>query len=100
MHVAALPVSLRKHFADRPFQPGMIVTDGEDYASQTASFKSQKKVFPAGRALAIGHLHAEHLAPALPINADGQQHRSRADHRVLSELLIPRVYNQIGILTL
>ena len=88
MHVAARQP---EHFGDRPFQLGMIVADGEDYASQTASFKSQKKVFRACRALAIGHLHAEHLAPALPINADGQQHRSRADHRVLAQLLIARV---------
>ncbi len=32
MHVAALPESLREHFHDRPFEPRMIVTDGENYS--------------------------------------------------------------------
>ena len=78
----------------------MIVADGEDYAPQAASFEAKKKVFPACGTLPVGHLHAEHLAPAIPINADGHKHRSRADHCVLPHFLIPRVEDQIGILAL
>ena len=61
---------------------------------------AKQKVFPAGRALPVGHLHAEHLAPSLPINADGHQHRSGADDSVLAHLLIARVEDQVGILAL
>jgi len=77
----------------------MIVTDGEDDSAQTASFQSEEKVFPARRTFPIGHLHSEHLAPALPINADGHKHRAGANHRVLAHLLIAGVQDQIGIFT-
>ena len=100
MHIAALPVSFGQHFDDGPLEPGMIVADGEDDSAQAASFQTKKELFPTCRTLPIGHLHAEHLTSALPINPDGHKHRSRADHCVLPHFLIPRVEDQIGILTL
>ena len=54
----------------------MIVADGEDHSAQTASFQTKKKLLPTRRALPIGHLNAEYLASALPIDADGHKHRS------------------------
>ena len=78
----------------------MVVAHGEDYPPQAAFLQAKEKLFPAGGTLPVGHLHSEHLAPALPINADGHQYRSRTDYRALSELLIPRVENQIRILAL
>ena len=48
----------------------------------------------------VDHVHAEHLTSAIPINADGHKHRSRANHCVLPHFLIPRVEDQIGIFTL
>ena len=78
----------------------MIVADGENYAPQSASFQTKKKLLPTGSTLPIGHLYAEHLAPAFPIDADGHKHRSRADHCVLPHFLIPRVEDQIGILAI
>src|SRR6476646_3573714 len=69
MHVAALPESFRENFHDRPFKPRMIVADGENHAPQPPSFQTEQKVLPAGGTLPIGHLHAEHLAPALPIRS-------------------------------
>src|SRR6476619_5708274 len=96
MHIAALPVSFEQHFDDGPLEPGMIVAD----SAQAASFQTKKELFPTCRTLPIGHLHAEHLTSAIPINPDGHKHRSRADHCVLPHFLIPRVEDQIGILTL
>ena len=78
----------------------MVVADGENYAPQSTSFETEEEVFPACRTLPIGHLHAEHLAPALPIDPDGHEHRSRADHSILPHFLIPRIDDQIGILAI
>src|SRR6476660_2914596 len=100
MHIAALPVGFGQHFDDGPLEPGMIVADGEDYSTQAASLEAKKELFPACGTLPVGHLHAEHLTSAIPINADGHKHRSRANHCVLPHFLIPRVEDQIGILTL
>ncbi len=52
---------------------------------------------PVSLAFGVPLFHSEHLAPSLPINADGYKHRSRADHGILSHFLIPRVDNQVGI---
>ena len=54
----------------------MIVADRKDHSAKAASFQTKKELFPTRRALPIGHFHSEHLAPTLPINADGYKHRS------------------------
>ena len=77
----------------------MIVADGEDDAPQATSFQAQEELLPACGALPIGYLHAEHLAPAFPIDSDGYEHCSGSDHGVLPHFLIPRVQDQIGIFT-
>src|SRR6478752_8569661 len=100
MHIAALPVGFGQHFDDGPLEPRMIVADGEDYSTQAASLEAKKELFPACGTLPVGHLHAEHLTSAIPINADAHKHRSRADHCVLPHFLIPGVEDQIGILTI
>jgi hypothetical protein len=99
MHVAALPISLRNHFHNRPFEPRVVVADGEDHSSQAASFQTNKELFSTRRALPIGHLHSEHPAPAFPIDSDGHEHCSGSDHGVLPHFLIPHVQDQIGIFT-
>ncbi len=77
----------------------MVVTYHEIYAPQSTPFKSEQKVFPTRRTLPVGHFHAEHLAPAFPIDSDGYEHCSGSDHGVLPHFLIPRVQDQIGIFT-
>jgi hypothetical protein len=100
MDVAALPIRLRQHFDDRTLKPWMIVADREDHSPQAASFQPQKELFPAGGIVPIGHFHAEDPTPAFPIDSDSHQHGPRTDHSVLAQLLITRINNQIGILTL
>ena len=100
MYVAALPISFGKHFGDGTLKPRMIVADGEDDPAQPASFQAKKGLFPARRTFPIGHLYAEDLTPAFPIGSNSHQHGPRTDHPVLAQLLIARIDNQIGILTL
>jgi hypothetical protein len=73
----------------------MVVTPHENDAPQSSCLESEKKVFPARRTLPVGHFYSEHLAPALPINADSHKDRARTDHCI--HFLIPRVRDQVGI---
>ena len=47
--------------------------------------------------LASGQLHAEHLAPAFPVNAERNEHRLGLDHPVEPDLLVPRIEDHIRI---
>ena len=78
----------------------MVVADSENYAPQSTSFETKEKVLPAGGTLPVGHLYTEHLAPAFPLDADGHEHRSRADHSIFPHFLIPRIEDHIGILAI
>jgi hypothetical protein len=72
-HVTALVGRFRQHLADRRLQPGVIVGDDELDAMQTALAQAREKIPPARPRLAVGQLDAEHLAAAVPIDADGDQ---------------------------
>src|SRR5215207_2126015 len=100
MDLAALPVGFRKHFHNRPFEPRMVVAAHENYALQTTFLEAEQKVLPARGTFPVGHFHSEHLAPTLPINANGDKNRPGTDHSVLTHFLIARIQNQIGILAI
>ena len=62
----------------------MIVADSEDDAAQSTPLQPKEELFPACGTLSIGHLYPQHLAPAFPVNADGHQHRSRANDSIFA----------------
>jgi hypothetical protein len=78
----------------------MIVADREDHPAQATSLQAHKELFPTGRALPVSHLHAKHLTPSLPVDPDGHQHGSGANHSILPQLFIARINDQVGILAL
>jgi hypothetical protein len=100
MDIAALLGRLGEHLHDGALEAGMIVADSEDDSPQSASFSGPEGTLPTRRTLPIGHLHAQHLAPAFPINPNGHQHGPGADHSVFPQLFIARIDNQIGIFAL
>ena len=75
MHVTALVGARREDLVDRRLQPGIVIGDDELDPMQTALAQAHEKIPPARSGLAVGQLDPEHLAAAVPINADGDQHR-------------------------
>jgi hypothetical protein len=55
----------------------MVIGDHELDAAKPALAQAEEEVAPTRPALAVGQLHAEHLTPAVPIDADSDQHRKR-----------------------
>ena len=51
----------------------MIVGDDELDAMQTTGFQPQQKIPPVRSALPVGELNRQHLAPAVPVDADRKQ---------------------------
>lgn len=62
----------------------------------SAGRQSFQKLLPARAALAVGKLDRQHLAPALPVNADRDQHRVARNDAVLADALVAGVQDQIG----
>jgi hypothetical protein len=63
---------------------------------QAAIAKRQQEVLPRRPALTVGHLHAEDLAPAVPVDADRDQHCLAGDDAVLAHLLVASIEDQVG----
>ena len=57
----------------------MVIGDDEFDAGQAALMQAREEVPPARPALAVGQFDAEHLAAAVPIDADGDQYRLAGD---------------------
>ena len=74
----------------------MIVGHDEFDAVQTARLQPQQEIPPARSALAVGELDRHHLAAAVPIDADRDQHRLAGDHAGLANPLVARIEDQIG----
>src|SRR5215469_11613352 len=96
MHVTALVGRLRQSLAQRCAQAGMIVGDDKFDTVQTARLQSHQKIPPARSALPVGKLDRQHLAMAIPIDADRNQHRLAGDDPGLAHPLVARVEDQIG----
>ena len=96
MHVAALVGRFRQNLAQGRSEPGVIVGDDKLDAVQTARLEPQQKIPPARATLPVGELDRQHLAPAVPVDADRNQHGLADDHASLSHPLIARVEDQIG----
>ena len=74
----------------------MIVGHDKFNAMQTARLQPEQEIAPARPALAVGELDRQHLAAAVPVDADRDQHRLAGDHAGLAHPLIARVEDQIG----
>src|SRR3954469_11174249 len=72
-------------------QAGMVVGDDELDAGKAASAQAKEEVLPGGAALAFGLLDGGDLTPAVPVDADGDQHGLGADDAVLGDLLVAGV---------
>ena len=96
MHIAALVSGLRKNLAQRRSEAGVIVGDDKFDTMETARFECQQKIPPARSALAIGELDRQHLAAAIPVDADRDQHCLAGDHTGIANPLVARVEDQIG----
>ncbi len=79
MHVTALVGGLGQPLADRRLEGGMVVGDHELNRVQAALAQTHQEVPPARPALAVRQFNAEHLAAAVPIDTDGDQHRLAGD---------------------
>src|SRR5438094_4941304 len=94
--VAALEGSFGEHFANRPAQTGMVIGDDQLDAVQAALAQAEQQVLPGGAAFAIGHLDGEDLAPAVPVDADRDQHRLADHDAALAHLLVAGIDDEIG----
>jgi hypothetical protein len=63
---------------------------------QTARLQPQQEIPPARSALAVGELDRQHLAAAVPVDADRDQHGLADDDPGLAHPLVARVENQVG----
>src|SRR5882672_1531600 len=78
----------------------MGIRDDELDAAQTAPGKFAQKVGPEGLGLRRADRQAQHLAPAIAIDADRDDHRDRDDVAVAARLHIGRIQPDIGPLAL
>ena len=75
MHVAALVSRRRQNLAQRCPETSVIVGHDKFDAVQTTPLEPQQKIAPARSALAVGERDRQHLAAAVPIDTDRDQHR-------------------------
>ncbi len=96
MHVAALIGRFRQNLAQRRPQAGMIVRHDKFDAMQTARLQPEQEIPPARSALAVGEFDRQYLAPAVPVDADRDQHCLAGDHAGLAHSFVTRIQHQIG----
>jgi hypothetical protein len=80
MHVTALVGCLCQNLAQYRSKPGVIVGHDDLDAVQTARLEPEQEIAPARAALAIGKLHRQYLASAVPVDADRDQYRLADDY--------------------
>src|SRR2546423_14147266 len=96
MHVAALIGRLRQSLAQCRSEAGVIIGDDELDAVQAARLQPQQEIPPARSALAVGELDRQHLAAAVPIDADRDQHGLADDDAGFAHPLVTCIQDQIG----
>lgn len=74
----------------------MVVGNDEVDTAQAACLERKQEVLPRRTAFAVGHLDGEHLAPAVPVNANRNQHRLAHHDASLPDLLVAGVEDEIG----
>ena len=87
MHVATLPGRLGADFANRLYQPRVVVADDKLHAVQPTRPQPLEKRAPTRGTFAVGELHTQHAPPPFVIDADGDQDRAAANHAGLTDAL-------------
>ena len=85
-----------QHLGDGGLEPFMGVGDDQLDAAQAAPAQLAQELGPEGLGLRGADLHAEHLAPAVAVDADGDDRGNRDDAAVLADLHVGGVDPQIG----
>src|SRR6202048_5343906 len=80
MHVAALIGRLRQSLAQGGSEASVVISHYEFDAVETTRLEPQQEIPPARSALPVGELDRQNLAPAVPVDADRDQHRLAGDH--------------------
>ena len=96
---AALPGRVQD-LRDGSLQPLMGIRDDELDAAQTAPRELAQEVSPEGLGLRRADRQAQHLAPAIVIDPDRDDHRDRDDATIAARLHIGRVQPDIRPLAL
>ena len=94
MHAAALPCGMQ-HFGDGGFQSFMGIGDHQLDAAQATSGELAQELGPEGFGLGGTDIHAEDLAPAIGIDAVGDDHGDRDDASGLADLHIGGIEPEI-----
>ena len=92
---AALPGGV-EHLGDGGLDAFVGVGDHQLDAAQAAAGELAQEVGPERLGLGGADVHAEHLAPAVGVDADRDDHRDRDDAPVLAHLHVGGVDPQIG----
>ena len=95
MHAAPLPCGA-EHLGDGRLQPLMRVRDDQLDAAQAAPGEAAQELDPERLGLAVADGHAEHLAPAVGVDADGDDHGDGDDVVVAADLHVGGVEPDIG----
>src|SRR6202008_294444 len=85
VHAAALPGGV-EHARDRGLDPLVGVGDDELHAAQAAAREAAQELGPEGLGLRRADRHAEHLAPAVAVDAHGNGDGDRDDAAGLAHL--------------
>src|SRR6266702_5585710 len=94
MHVTTLIGRLRQSLAQCRSEPGVVIGHHEFDAVETTRLEPQQKIPPARSTLAVGELDRKNLAPAVPVDADRDQHRLARDDAGLAHPLVARVRSE------
>ena len=78
-------------------RPGWLSATTSSTPARPRRAQAKEEVLPGGAALAVGHLDGEDLTPAVPVDADGDQHGLGADDAVLADLLVAGVQDEVGV---
>jgi len=97
MHVAASPDGLGEELAYGPLEPRVIIRLDELHAVEATGLEALHERCPARLRLAGGEVHAEHLAPVLPIYPERNEHRLGLDHPVEPDFFIARIQDHLRI---
>src|ERR1700760_1625089 len=94
VNAATLPGGV-EHFADSRLDALVRVRDHELDAAQTPAGELAQERGPERFGLGRADVHAEHLAPAVAVDADRDDHRNRDDAPILAHLHVSGVDPQI-----
>jgi hypothetical protein len=95
VHAATLPGGA-EHLGDGGLEAFMGVGDYQLHATQTAPGEAAQELHPERLGLAVANCHAEHLPPAVGVDADGDDHRDGDDVVVAPHLQIGGIEPDIG----